>query len=160
MLPIHNILHPTDFSEHSLAAFQLAGALARDYNANLTIVHVMPEPVLTYNDGLLIAPSPEDRWEVHARLLRLRAPAGVRLFRRLEEGDPATEILRVADLIPADLIVMGARGCRGPSSLLTGTVAEYVLERSACPVLTARMPITQSATPDWMRARNPETLPV
>src|SRR5207344_480349 len=45
MLPIHTILHPTDFTEHAHYAFQMACALARDYGAKIVVLHVYPTPV-------------------------------------------------------------------------------------------------------------------
>lgn len=146
MLPMHNILHPTDFSEQSEAAFRWASTLARNYNSNLIVLHVLPEPLLRGArlppEMVAITAPPSERWEqIREQLLSVQAPeSGVRTFHRLEEGDPAAEILRVADLIRANLIVMGTHGRRGWSRLLKGSVAEHVLQHAACPVLTVRAP--------------------
>lgn len=48
MMPIHAILHPTDFSKQSEFAFQLACSLARDYDADLLVLHVVTPPVVMY----------------------------------------------------------------------------------------------------------------
>jgi nucleotide-binding universal stress UspA family protein len=51
----------------------------------------------------------------------------------------------VAEEIPCELIVMGTHGRTGLGRLLTGSVAEQVLRRAACPVLTARMSFPEAA---------------
>ena len=61
------------------------------------------------------------------------------LEHRLEYADSTSdEILRVADEIRADLIVLGTHGRKGLSRLLLASVAEQVLRRGKCPVLTVR----------------------
>src|SRR5262249_7953655 len=54
------------------------------------------------------------------------------------EGDPGREILRAARETGADLIVMGTHGRTGLTRLLTGSVAEKVLRKAPCPVLTVK----------------------
>lgn len=146
MLPIQNILHPTDFSERSDSALNLASALARDYQAQLTILHVAHEPVILFGDVGYIAPPPEDQLaQVRAQLEKIETTEpSVNVVRQLVEGNPAIEILRVADMIDADLIVMGTHGRRGIQRLLLGSVAEYVIERAKCPVLTVKTPFCES----------------
>ena len=141
MLPIHTILHPTDFSDRSEHAFHLACALARDYGARLVVLHVTAHPVIGYGEGVL-PPDPEElarhAWD---ELNRLEVPGGsVRAERRLEEGDPVSEILRVAGESGADLVVMGTHGRTGLPRLLMGSVAELVVRKAKCPVLTVRSP--------------------
>src|SRR5438874_1488196 len=145
MLPIHTILHPTDFSERSAFAFRLACALARDYDARLVLVHVAVVPVVLYGEGVVPA-QPEDYQEGLMRELhRLQPPdPSLRVEHLLKEGDPVTEILGVAREINADLIVMGTHGRTGLERLLMGSVAERVVRRAACPVLTVRTPFPQA----------------
>jgi nucleotide-binding universal stress UspA family protein len=141
MLPIHTVLHPTDFSDHSAFAASLAGALARDYGARLVVLHVAQFPPAFAGEGMVPVGEADLRAEGAARLNALPAPrADVRAERRLEVGDPATEILRVAAELPADLIVMGTHGRTGLGRLLLGSVAELVVRRAACPVLTVSRP--------------------
>jgi nucleotide-binding universal stress UspA family protein len=141
VLPIHTILYPTDFSDRSEYAFPLACALARDYGARLVILHVAPAPTIIYAEGV-IPPDPEAASrEARERLNRLTVPdADVRAERRLEEGTPAAEILRVAQQIHADLIVLGTHGRTGLTRLLMGSVAEQVVRQAPCPVLTLTAP--------------------
>jgi nucleotide-binding universal stress UspA family protein len=65
---------------------------------------------------------------------------------RLEEGEPAAQILRVAKETKAGLIVMGTHGRTGLERILLGSVAEKVLRKAVCPVLTVRIPILAEAT--------------
>jgi nucleotide-binding universal stress UspA family protein len=130
------ILHPTDFSERSGYAFQLACSLARDRCACLIVLHVMPVPLVQ-----------EKRFyqeEMSAELNRLKAPDfQIRVEHRLEEGDPATQILRIAQETGCDLVVMGTHGRTGLDRLLMGSVAEEVVRRASCPVLTVKTPFPQ-----------------
>src|SRR5262249_10330761 len=130
MLPIHTILHPTDFSDRSAFAFRLACALARDYGARLVLLHVAHPPVVVYGEGG-VPPPPDDYLEqLDAELHQLRVPdPGVPVEYRLKEGDAVTEILGVAEERSADLIVMGTHGRTGLSRLLMGSVAEQVVRK-------------------------------
>lgn len=147
MIPIHTILHPTDFSEQSGHALHLACALARDHGAHLVILHVGLPQRPVYGEWLLPPPSVDDAYyEAQSQLDDLRIPDGcVEVERRLEIGAPAAEILRVATEIPVDLIVMGTHGRTGLSRLLMGSVAEKVMRRATCPVLTVKSPFPVAA---------------
>jgi len=65
---------------------------------------------------------------------------GLKVRGRLETGDPYLTILRVAASEQYDLIVMGTHGRTGLQHLLVGSVAEKVVRRAPCPVLTIRIP--------------------
>jgi len=138
MLPIQTILFATDFSEHSNHALHAARALARDYDAQLIALHVVPYPTMTYSDGV-IPPDLGIRDEAaREELEHLDLPPGSQ--RRFEEGDTVETILRTAREADADLIVMGTHGRTGLSRLLMGSVAEPVVRKAHCPVLTVRVP--------------------
>lgn len=140
MLPIRTVLHPTDFSDRSEYALQLAAALARDYHARLVILHIIPRTIVAFGEGV-IPPEPEViREEAQAQLDGLRVPGGLPAERRLTEGDPAEVILRVARETPADLVVMGTHGRTGLGRVLMGSVAEQVVRKAPCPVLTVTAP--------------------
>lgn len=142
MLSIKTILHPTDFSAPSEYAFRLATSLASDYQAQLVIIHVVPAP-LYFGDGLL-APgdvaSPDD---LPNELLDMTVPDDLRVVRHLEEGKPAAEILNLAQLSHADMIVMGTHGRRGLDRFFMGSVVEEVMRAARCPVLVVRTPVAQ-----------------
>ena len=134
MLCIRTILHPTDFSPTSAVAYHVARALARDYKARLVVVHVVPVPPFTrarerewFSGG-----PPGWRHRLRARLRRLSRSY------RLRQGDPAAEIVTVAEGSGCDLIVLGSHGRTGLRRALLGSVAEGVLRRAPCPVLTVR----------------------
>lgn len=151
MLPLRNILHPSDFSEHSEHAFQLACTLARDHGAYLTVLHVMEVPLLAYSGVMSGAPPPapsaEERQAAVQQLHRIRPRDPALRFEHLfEVGDPAMIILQVATERLADLIVMGTHGRTGLDRLLMGSVAEQVVRKAPCPVLTVRLPPGAAAT--------------
>jgi nucleotide-binding universal stress UspA family protein len=148
MLPIRTILHPTDFSERSGSALRLACALTRDYGARLVVLHVATPPDVIYSEGALPLDPEVFYREAKERLDRLEVPEGnVRAERRFEEGDPATEILRVAPEVNADLIVMGTHGRTGLGRLLMGSVAEQIVRKASCPVLTVKTPFAPAPAP-------------
>jgi nucleotide-binding universal stress UspA family protein len=137
MQAIRTILHPTDFSEAAAAAFQVARALARDHDARLVVLHVLPP---TFSDTAAPALEPVRTWEEEgAKMCRLcPADPGTRVEYRQVEDDPAAGILRVARDLDCDLIVMGTHGRMGLARLLLGSVAEKVVREAPCPVLTVR----------------------
>jgi nucleotide-binding universal stress UspA family protein len=140
MLPVATILHPTDFSEHSEFAFRLACALAWDYKARLVLVHVLPPPMVIYAGGLAAS---ADMWrdtdEAKGRLKRMEEEAHyVRVESLVMEGDPVDMILCAARETHSDVIIMGTHGRTAVGRLLLGSVAEAVLRKAPCPVLTAK----------------------
>jgi len=139
MFSIHTILHPTDFSAPSEPALRLAGTLASDYGAHLVILHVIRTP-LALSDGVIFPELDDGHDELRDKLDRLEIPEdNVGVIRRLEEGNPAAEILQAARLCRADLIVMGSHGRRGWGRLLLGSVTDEVVRQATCPVLTVTM---------------------
>ena len=148
MLNIQTILHPTDYSERSDYAFRIACSLARDYRAKLVLLHVALRSV-TIEGEAAIAPRSEEYFQGELdKLESVSVPAGIRVERFVREGDPAGEILRAAQFTNADLIVMGTHGRTGLSRLLMGSVAEQVLRKAPCPVLTVRTPALQGEPAD------------
>jgi nucleotide-binding universal stress UspA family protein len=148
MLALHTVLHPTDFSEHSDHALGLACALTRDYDARLVILHVAPVPAAILGEAVLLPESGDDQETRRLQLHRHWVPGDVPAERRFAEGDPATEILEVAREVEADLIVMGTHGRTGLGRLLLGSVAEQVLRRAGCPVLTVKEPRPEGVPAD------------
>jgi nucleotide-binding universal stress UspA family protein len=144
MLPLRRILHPTDFSEQSQAAFGLACALARDYSAELEVMHVHTTPVFV-PDGIAIPVPAEDLDRARVQLHDvLPKEPGVKVKHVLSEGNPVDEILERANKDSVDLIVMGTHGTGGLTRLLIGSVAESITRKASCPVLTIRKPMKES----------------
>lgn len=133
MLSIQTILHPTDLSPRSEYALQLACSLARDHGARLIVLHVVQPP--------------EDKGIAWDALVKRQAPdPKVSMERQLEVGNPAKEILRLAQELRCGLIVMGTHGRTGLSRVLMGSVAEEVSREALCPVLTVKNPFAQAAS--------------
>ena len=141
MLPIRTILHPTDFSERSHYALHLAAALARDHGARLLLLHVGELPAVAYGEAVLVMDRAAYATELHSKLEQeaVALPPD-RVERRVALGDTVTEIVAVAEETPCDLIVMGTHGRTGLRRVLLGSVAEQVMRRAPCPVLTVKMP--------------------
>lgn len=144
MFPIRLILHPTDFSPPSDYAFRLAASLARDHDARLVLLHVV-SPVAVAEERSWQAPSDdpyEKLWEAF-RQMEKSDPRIRELDVRseLETGDPLTKILCTAEVLGCDLIVMGTHGRTGLSHLLMGSIAEQVVRKAPCPVLTVKTPL-------------------
>jgi nucleotide-binding universal stress UspA family protein len=157
MLNIRAILVAADFSAASEKAFQLARALASDYQARLIVLHVAtPPPFVTTGELERVLQRPdgylaelEGRFREQERQLRLVYAAGspARVEFRVESGDPAVEILAVSREAACDLIVMGTHGRTGLGPLLMGSVTEQVVRKAACPVLTVKIPLASDLGP-------------
>jgi len=147
MATIDRILCPIDFSDCSRRALDYAVALARWYHAPVTVLFVHQPPLVTSGPLAPLAPvepvplSPIDfdvvRRHIDAFVSHQRGPAVV-LEPRAAEGDPVREIL--AEAASADLIVMGTHGRSGVERLVLGSVAEAVVRKAPCSVLT--IPLT------------------
>ena len=141
MLAIQTILHPTDFSERSQYGFRLACSLARDYGARLVDLHVAEPPTAVAAEGVLMPPPTVDLEPLRKRLQQLRPEdQKVLVEHLLVQGGAAEEILQVAQERKCDLIVMGTHGRTGLGRLLMGSVAEQVVRKASCPVLTVKTP--------------------
>lgn len=152
MLKIQSILHPTDFSTYSEYAFHTACALARDYKARLILLHVKPTPTVLYGEfGAMPPEPPELHHDLEEKLAALK-PAGIAVERKLVEGDVPAEIIRVAEDLACDLVVMGTHGRTGLGRLLMGSVAEQVVRKSTCPVLTLKHPMPETNTVEELEA--------
>lgn len=135
----YTILYPTDFSTAGHAALDLATSLARDRGGRLLILHI-EEPPMAYGGGELYYGTAEpDRNELN-RMLSAVVPTdpAVPYEHRLMAGSPAATILELAEREHADLIVMATHGRTGLFRVLMGSVAEEVVRKAKCPVLTVK----------------------
>ncbi len=139
------ILFPTDFSHTGDAALDLATSLARERGATLLIVHV-EEPPAAYGGGEMYYGMPDPATEDLKKMLSEIVPGDPQVHHehRLITGDPAVAIARLAEQEGVELIVMGTHGRTGLLRLLMGSVAEAVVRRAPCPVLTLKQPDRQS----------------
>lgn len=155
MRPFKTIVHPTDFSPHSQGALRLAAAIARDQCARLIILHAVPPEVpatgVPHTAALERAEHCSGdvesyRHEMREKLRWLDVPAVAGPVERvLEEGDPAAAILRKAQSVGCDLIVMGTHGRGEEFRRAMGSVAEEVSLNAPCPVITVRLPTANPA---------------
>ena len=141
------IIFPTDFSHCGDAALKMATSLARDSGAVLLIVHV-EEPPVAYGGGEMYYGVPDPASDDLRKMLQDVVPTdpNVPCEHRLITGDPSTAIARLAEEEHADLIVMGTHGRTGLTRLLMGSVAEAVVRRAPCPVLTYKQTAHAAAT--------------
>jgi nucleotide-binding universal stress UspA family protein len=137
MLTIRRVLCPIDFSDVSRRALAHAVAIGRWFGAHLTLLHVGSpgSPPALYAD--VSAPDLQHLQELKDRVqtwLSGACAAGLVSDIVIGEGDPAACILKSA--AGADLIVMGTHGRGGFERLVLGSVAEKVLRKANCPVMT------------------------
>jgi nucleotide-binding universal stress UspA family protein len=141
------IVHPTDFSPASRAAFTRAVSDARADGAQLLLVHVLSPVVMPFAGGEIMSPQTyaDVQRSIEAygqkqlgKLVAAAKAAGVRVRGLLLEGVAADAIVRVARSKRADMIVMGTHGRSGLARLLMGSVAQRVVGTAPCPVLTVR----------------------
>ena len=135
------ILFPTDFSHTGDAAMELATMLARDSGAKMLIVHV-EEPPMAYGGGELYYGIPEPATDDLKKMLVDVKPtdSNISYEHRLITGEPASAIVKLAEEEGVDMIVLGTHGRTGLFRLLMGSVAEAVVRRAKCPVLTFKQP--------------------
>ena len=131
------ILCPIDFSTPGKAALELATSLARQRGATLLIVHV-EEPPIVYSEGELYYGMIEPDRTALETMLREVVPTdpAVSYEHRLVTGTPATAIVELAEAEAVEMIVLPTHGRTGLARLLMGSVAEAVVRKAKCPVLT------------------------
>jgi nucleotide-binding universal stress UspA family protein len=151
MIQIRHILCCVDFSDFSRRALDHAVAIAKWYDARLTVMYAYSIPMAALASAPLLSPapmevavlSPTDRESLRRQLVEClpRSAAGIPIDCRVVEGDVATEILAAAGT--ADLLVVGTHGRSGFERLVLGSVAERLLRQARCPLL-----IVPRASPD------------
>ena len=147
MIKLKNILFPSDFSEHSLAARNHALDLARKYDAKLHFLHVADDssqywmsagdnvvPVVISEQELMETSSQQ----MNAFIDKYFADDRDVLTTNIVIGRPFLEIIRYAKDNNIDMIVMSTHGHGALASMLLGSVTEKVIRKSPCPVLTVR----------------------
>lgn len=140
MKRFHVILHPTDFSPGSAQAFRYACDLARDYDIRLVVLHVVQPTTPMVVDGVVIPDEKTETDDAAWKQLDAMRPEGssVRLEKQLREGPAVLTIIEAAHDLQADLIVMGTHGRTGFGRFVIGSVAEEVVRKASCPVLTVK----------------------
>lgn len=143
-ITLERILVPVDFSDCSLDAVGYAAVVAQQAKASLILLHVL-EP-MSYSLDFTLDQSQTRRVEAETWTKRLEELVSsiqhptMQVTSQLRGGVPADSILDSAQTLLCDLIVMGTHGRRGISHTLSGSVAEAVLRKARCPVITVKSP--------------------
>lgn len=137
-LQFRTILVPVDFSIGTATQLRVARELARWSKGTLVLLHVR-EPLL--DPGAAGEPD-TDESDFHLLLEAIKLDltrAGFKVEAHCVKGSPGREIVEMAARERADLVVMGTHGRSGLRRILMGSVAEHVVRRARCPVLTLRL---------------------
>ncbi|MGH7336772.1 MAG: universal stress protein [Myxococcota bacterium] len=141
---IERILVPLDFSENTPALLEWAAHLAEEHSSKVILLHAYHLPVeFQQLEGAYLPPDfwasvrseAEQQLGEHAETLRAR---GLAVETAVCEGYAATVIVEEAARLDADLIVIGTHGLSGLKHLLLGSIAERVVQKAPCPVLTVK----------------------
>jgi nucleotide-binding universal stress UspA family protein len=143
MIRFEKILCPTDFSKFSFRAADYAVALARHYDGEVHFLHAIPAALMHPDQYPYVAqpihPDPEIRQRALDRLdafVALCRAEGVRARFTVADGATVPSILEAAKKDQSSLICLGTHGREGFERLVLGSVAEKVLRKATCPVLT------------------------
>jgi nucleotide-binding universal stress UspA family protein len=146
MINLKRILVPTDFSESARHALTYAVSFAREYEAEIVLLHVVENLTVGYASDLFPVPLAEVFEEIsgYAKLELGKLAAEVRakgaqVREQVVQGKPSAEILRVGREETVDMIVLGTHGKGLLDQALFGSTAERVLRKAPCPVLTVRL---------------------
>lgn len=147
MKPFDRILTAVDFSENSDYAFEYALMLSKQFNAELTVVHVINEPVdlrgfyvphISFEQ--LEKEIEEGAIKMMEKFCQSRMGAFSNYKTSIITGIPYEAIIKRATETDANLIVLGTHGRTGLDHLIFGSTAERIVRSASCPVLTIRMP--------------------
>jgi len=150
MLPIKNILCPTDFSDPSYEALKVADELAVHFGATLHITNVVPlVPIVEAPIGVESASfnvaSYQQELEGQAQkslknLTEQKISKGVKAVTEVLIGNAAGEVMRYAGEKGIDMIVIATHGLSGWRRFISGSTTEQIVRQASCPVLTIRKP--------------------
>jgi nucleotide-binding universal stress UspA family protein len=145
--PVRKVLFPTDFSNYANYALKFAISLATHFNATLYILHVnvllaqnYPPEVYQGMDVDYIAYLKRCAKENLEKVVSPEVKKHIEVVEILEKGVPYQEIVRKAQTLGIDLIVMSTRGRTGLDHTLTGSTTERVVSLAPCPVLSVKYP--------------------
>ena len=149
MIQLEKILYPTDFSDVSLHSLVYARALAEQYGAELHCIHVVDEAYQYWismgPDTVPVGPVVDDVLKTSTEQMKRfvaehLADVPFSVSSSVVVGRPFMEIIRQARELPADMIVLSTHGRTGLSHILLGSVAEKIVRKAPCPVLSIRHP--------------------
>ncbi len=134
------ILVPVDGSESSEKSVAQAISLAKVCKAKLYFLYVANINQIAINPNLTHAIMEAIKTAGNAVLERAAnsVPPNVKYEQNMETGAPAAVILEYAEILNADLIIMGSRGLGVVKGVLLGSVSQYIIERAKCPVMVVK----------------------
>jgi nucleotide-binding universal stress UspA family protein len=146
VIKLKKVLVPTDFSDSARHALTYGVSFAKEYGAELVLLHVVENLTVGYASDLFPVPMAEVFQEISgyakAELAKLAALARERGVAAVAEivvqGKPSAEIIRHAAENAVDMIVLGTHGKGMLDQALFGSTTERVVRRAPCPVLTVR----------------------
>jgi len=143
-MKFERILFPTDFSDHAAHAQRYAVSLARQYGADLHLIHVVQLFSYVVDFGM---DSSAQYQSVQASLQEMMdslmnglADEPFSVTGELIQGDPVKEVVSTARSDNSDLIIMGTHGRAALEHALLGSIAEKVVRKAPCQVLTVPLP--------------------
>lgn len=146
MIQIKKILVPTDFSESAKHALNYGVSFAREYKADLILVHVVETLTVGYASDLFPVPMAEVFDEISGyakteigKLATEIREKGLSVREMVLQGKPSAEIVRIAKEEGVDIIVLGTHGKGMLDQALFGSTAERVIRKAPCPVLTCQL---------------------
>lgn len=142
LFKLKRVLVPVDFSDCSKKALAYAVPFAKQFGAEIVIIYVVqpypPVPEMTSVDFDAILTQARKGGEGELAKLRESITDDVTIKTVLRVGRPDSEIVRAADELNADLILLSTHGRTGLGRVFLGSVAEHVTRYAHCPVLTVR----------------------
>ena len=144
---VKKILFPTDFSETATYAWEHAATFAKEFDAEVLLLHVQI-PLHPTAEAYLTGEQwkrfyEETSKEAVSHMEKLIQDSGLKSGQAkasLRTGIAFEQIVKAARDVAADLVVMGTHGRTGLAHALIGSVAEKVVRKAPCPVLTVRHP--------------------
>ena len=145
MIDLKKILVPTDFSLPSQRALRYAIELSKQFGSEVLMLHVVERPTLAPSFRSPGTAVQDLDAEVRAwaegelgKMIQQEVPAGVKVRTLIRGGSPFKEIIMIAKDQDMDLIVMGTSGHGVLERMLMGSVADKVVRKAPCAVLTVR----------------------
>ncbi|RJP87772.1 MAG: universal stress protein [Desulfobacteraceae bacterium] len=139
--PINNILCATDFSKLSEQVVSYGIALAKEFNAKLTVCHVVDFPTVSmYGEAVLEPIDHQNRFMEYARaeIDRLVSGSSIDYHAMVAVGNTIDEITHLVDEQQADLVIVATHGRSGLKRFFLGSVTERLMRILPCPLLVLR----------------------
>ena len=153
-MPIRRILFPTDFSEYADHAWSYALTFAREFGAEVHLLHVVAPPPrlaeaysVNFDPEKMVKALTEEANASMDRMVEAAKSWGLVFRREVRVGVDFREIIDYVTKQDIDLIVMATHGRTGLAHALLGSVAEKVVRKSPCPVLTIKHPAMKFEMP-------------